>query len=120
MTYRSDKVEEEKRKQLAELCKLWHESDTWEEFMVKTAVYGKMSWWQCLLLWACLQKKEHKRLWNIGEPVLFAIPSFVAAIACNTMMFWLCGIVGSLLYVPWLVAVDKMEAAIKHSMPTAI
>jgi len=117
--FKSAERKKEKKQQLEQLCKLWHESGTWEEFMVKAAVYGKMSRWQQLLFWTCLQKKEHPRLLAVGEGALGAVPGLVGlAVSGFSSAEWfmlgnaVADAVAVCCYFLWMMAVDELERQI--------
>ena len=119
MKFKSVERKKEKKQQLEQLCKLWHESDTWEEFMVKAAVYGKMSRWQRLLFWVCLQKKEHPWLFAMSEGALGAVPGLVGLAVSGFSFdgFMLGNAVAASCCFPWIVAVDELERQIKWHEP---
>jgi len=117
--FKSVERKKEKKQQLEQLCKLWHESDTWEEFMVKAAVYSKMSRWQQLLFWACLQKKEHPRLLAVGEGALMSVPGLVGLAVSGFSFggFMLGNAVAVCCYFPWMMAVDELQQQIRWHEP---
>jgi len=120
--FKSVERKKEKKKQLEQLCKLWHESDTWEEFMVKAAVYGKMSRWQRLLFWTCLQKKEHPRLLAMGEGALLAVPGLISLAVSGFSAGWfmLGNAVAGCCYVPWIIALDELQQQIRWHEPLGL
>lgn len=64
MRYASIEKKEARELEVNTLCKMWHDCDSWPEFVMKASILGTLTKWRQFLFWTFLMKKEHAALYR--------------------------------------------------------